>query len=96
MPGSSSWNKNKKYDYKMCGVKLKRTKCAEDLCVRIASNFKFSQPGNDATKKVNKMLGVIKRNFSFENKDVILTLFNSLVRPHLEYIVQIFRKTLLI
>ena len=34
------------------------------------------------------MLGFINRNFSFKNKDVILPLYISLVRPHLEYAVQ--------
>ncbi len=34
------------------------------------------------------MLGFIKRNFSFKNKDIILPLYNSLVRLHLEHAVQ--------
>ncbi len=34
------------------------------------------------------MLGFIKRYFSFNNKDIILPLYNSSVRPHLEYAVQ--------
>ena len=34
------------------------------------------------------MLGLIKRNFSFKNKDIVLPLYNSFVRPHLEYAVQ--------
>ncbi len=33
-------------------------------------------------------MGFINRNFSFKNKDVILPLYISLVRPHLEYAVQ--------
>ncbi len=34
------------------------------------------------------MLGFISRNISFKIKDVILPLYTSLVRPHLEYAVQ--------
>ena len=34
------------------------------------------------------MLGFINRNLSFKNKDIILPLYTSLVRPHLEYAVQ--------
>ncbi len=33
--------KNKKYSYEMCGVRLKRVQCAEDLGAKIKSNLKF-------------------------------------------------------
>ncbi len=60
----------------------------KDLGVTITSNLKFSQQCKEAAGKVNSMLGFIKRIFSFKNKDIILPLYNSLVRPHLEYAVQ--------
>ncbi len=72
----------------MCGAKLKRVQCAKDMGVKIASNLKFLQQCVDAANIANRMLGFIKRNFSFKNKDVILPLYTSLVRPHLEYAVQ--------
>ncbi|KAK3887290.1 hypothetical protein Pcinc_008554 [Petrolisthes cinctipes] len=34
------------------------------------------------------MLGYIKRQFGYRNKEIVLCLYNSLVRPHLEYAVQ--------
>ncbi len=72
----------KKVDYEMCGVNnLKRVQCAEDLAVRVVSHLKFSQPCNDAANKASRMLGFVKRNSSFKNKDVMLTLYNSSVRP---------------
>ncbi len=80
--------RNKKLDYKMRGVKLKSVQCVKNLGVKIASNPKFSQGCIDAANKANRMLGFIKRIVLFKNKDVILPLHTSLVRPHLEYPVQ--------
>ena len=34
------------------------------------------------------MLGYIARSIEYKSKEVILTLYNTLVRPHLEYCVQ--------
>ncbi len=81
--------RNLKYDYEMSGEKLESVvHCVKDLGVTITSNLEFSQQCKEATDKANRMLGFIKRNFSFMNKDIILLLYNSLVRPLLEYAVQ--------
>ncbi len=72
----------------MNGIKLESVQYVKDLGVSIPSSFKFSQQCKDAAGKANRMLGFIDRNFSFKNKDVILPLYISLVRPHLEYAVQ--------
>ncbi len=72
----------------MNGTKIESVQCVKDLGVTIASNLKFSQQCKDAASKANRMLGFINRNFSFKNKDVIILLYISLVRPHLEYAVQ--------
>ncbi len=60
----------------------------QNLGVSIASNLKSSQQCKDAAGKANKILGFINSNFTFKNKDIILPLYISLVRPHLEYAVQ--------
>ncbi len=80
--------KNLKYGYEMSGKKLERVHCVKDLGVMITSNLKFSQQRKEAAGKDNRMLGFIKSNLSFKNKGIILPLYNSLVRPHLEYAVQ--------
>ena len=80
--------RNKKFDYEMNGVKLESVQCVKDLGVTVASSLKFSQQCKDAAGKANRMLGFINRNISFKNKDIILPLYISLVRPHLEYAVQ--------
>ncbi len=80
--------RNLKYDYEMSGEKLESVHCVKDLGVTITLNLKFSQQCKEAAGKAKRMLGFIKRNFSFKNKDIILPLYNSLFRPLLEYVVQ--------
>ncbi len=80
--------RNQKFDYEMNGVKLNSAQCVKDLSVSIASNLKFPQQCKDAAGKANRMLGFINRNFSFKKKDIILPLYISLVRPHIEYAVK--------
>ncbi len=64
--------------------KLDGVECVKYLGVTIASRLKFPQQYKDAVGKANRMLGFINRNISFKTKDVILSLYISLVRPHLE------------
>ncbi len=66
--------RNNKFDYEMLSVKLKSVQSAKDLGVKFASNLKISQQCIDAANKANRILGFIKRNFLFKNKDVILPL----------------------
>ena len=81
-------NRNKKYQYNMKGQQIKSTSSVKDLGVTVSQNLKFSQQCNEAASKANRMLGFINRNFTFKSKDIILPLFKSMVRPHLEYAVQ--------
>ncbi len=67
--------RNLKYDYEMSGEKLESVHCVKDLGVTITSNLKFSQQCKEAAGKANRMLGFIKRNFSFRNIDIILPLY---------------------
>ncbi len=73
----------------MSGTKLESVQCVKDLGVKTASSLKFSQQCKEAAGKANRMLGFINRNFSFKNKVVILPLYISLVRLHIEYAVQL-------
>ena len=40
-------------------------------------------------KTANQILGMIKRTFTFKTKDNLLKLYKCLVRPHLEYCMQV-------
>ena len=41
-----------------------------------------------AVGKANRVLGCIRRGINYKSKEVVLTLYRTLVRPHLEYYVQ--------
>ena len=51
----------------------------------------FSEQSLEARNKANKMLGFIGRNVTYKSKEVVRRLYNSYVRPHLEYSIQAWR-----
>ena len=81
-------NKNIRQDYFMGGIKLECAQVEKDLGVMVDENLSGSRQCAVAVKKANRMLGYIARSIEYKSKEVILTLYNSLVRPHLEYCVQ--------
>ncbi len=83
------WRQKTKNEYDMNGVKTESLQCVKDLVVTIALNRKFSQQCKDADGKANRMLGFINRNFFFRNRNIILPLYISLARLHLEHGVEI-------
>ena len=75
---------NKKFKYNTGGVNLKAVKKENDLGVIKGKNFKFS-----AIKKADQMFGIIKRKVKNKTKNIIVRLYKALVRPHLEYCIQL-------
>ena len=62
-----------------------------DLGVIVQSNLKVDMQCNKAACEANRRLGMIKRNFRFKSRSVVLPLYKSIVRPHLDYCVQAWR-----
>ncbi|KAJ8018101.1 hypothetical protein HOLleu_44095 [Holothuria leucospilota] len=56
--------------------------------VVITGDLKPSRQCAAAAAKANRMLGLIKRNFSSFSKEIVLNLYKQLVRPHLDYAAQ--------
>ncbi len=69
-------SKNIMNGYEMRGVKIKSVHAAQDLDVTVASNLKVSQQCDDSVRKVNRMMSLIERKFSFKNKNVVLPFYN--------------------
>ena len=80
--------------YSLLGSDIETTDLEKDLGVLISSDLKFSKQCIEVEKKAQRLLGYIKRQFQFRNKEIVLTLYNSLIRPHLEYAVQFWSPTL--
>ena len=74
--------------YVMNNMPLSSTEKEKDLGVVVSNDLKPSTHCTEAVKTANKLIGFIGRTFDFKSEKVILTLYNSLVRPHLEYCVQ--------
>ena len=69
-------------------AKLTVTKSEKDLGVVIDSTLKPAAYIANCVKKANQMLGMIQRTITYKNKKILLLMYKSLVRPHLEYAVQ--------
>lgn len=74
--------------YTLGGRPLETTRQEKDLGVIVSSDLKVHNQCVEQCKKANRILGFVSRNFEYKSKDIILPLYKSLVRPHLEYAVQ--------
>jgi len=73
----------------MSGSKLESVNEEKDLGVIVSADLKWDKYCTAAVSKANRILGMIKRNFTDRSKEAIIPLYKSLVRPHLEYCCQI-------
>ena len=57
----------------------------KDLGVIFDCNLSFDAHIQSVIGKANRILGIIKRTFTFMDADTFLRLYKTMVRPHLEY-----------
>ena len=76
-----------KYFIEDCSVRheLKKLDSFSDLGVKF-DNKPFLEHMNKKIKKAHSILGVIKRNFIYVDKNTFILLYKAMVRPHLEYV----------
>ena len=82
---------NKKFKYDIGGVAFRASEEERDLGVIMHSSAKPSRQCVEAAKRANRILGMIKRTIvsrELPEHDVVLRLYKSLVRSHLEYCIQ--------
>jgi len=66
---------------------LEEVDCGKDLGVNVCQGLKVSVHCREAYSKANRMLGLISRTVTckYRNPKSLLSLYKSLVRPHLDY-----------
>ena len=61
----------------------------KDLGVIMSNDLKWADQVNQVVNKANRMLGIIRNTFKSFNFDSFKLLYQSLVRPHLDYAVSV-------
>ena len=74
--------------YTINGIQLAKVEQEKDLGVVISGDLKPSKQCPEVMKTANKLIGLIGRSFEFRTEEIILSLYNALIKPHLEYCVQ--------
>ena len=71
--------------YNINSIDLENIDSIKDLGVIFDSQLNFKSHINDKINKAYSILGIIRRNFTYFDKNSFLVMYKSMVRSHLEY-----------
>ena len=63
----------------------------KDSTVTISADMKVSEQCGIEASKGNNIIGLVRRNITYNERKLIILLYKAIVRPHLEYNIQTWR-----
>ena len=78
-------------EYKMSDAVLSRTTKEKDLGVTFSIDMKVLEQYVIAASKANQIIWLIRRTIIYKEKQLIVPLYKTIVRPHLEYCIYTWR-----
>ena len=72
------------HNYTMANQQLIATEEQRDLGITITKDLKWQKQIKKNSNAANRLLGFIALNFNNKSTELMLSLYKSLVRPHLE------------
>ena len=84
-----NFNGNQNLNYLLNGVEMKKSEQEKDLGVLTSGTLLWNDQINSCVSKANQMICWITRNLISREQSLMLRIYKTLIRPHLEYCVQL-------